>query len=235
LVPSGPPGAAPLAPLDPAVLEGLIVGGDLARLTPAQRVEYYRAVCQSLALNPLTRPFEYIRLQDRLCLYAKRECTDQLRRLYNVSVRIVGREQQGDLYVVTAQATTPDGRTDEATGVVSLTGLSGNNLANALMRCETKSKRRVTLSICGLGWLDESEVDGVRVARPVKVTEAGEIEDEAYLQKLRRRWEQLRGEADALGVRYDPLPAGADEGTIVRLGRALRAAVERARAAGRAA
>jgi hypothetical protein len=93
----------------------------------------------------------------------------------------------------------------------------------------------VTLSICGLGWLDESEVDGVRVARPVKVSEAGEIEDEAYLQKLRRRWEQLRGEADALGVTYDPLPAGADEGTIVRLGRALRSAVERARAAGRAA
>jgi hypothetical protein len=32
-------------------------------------------------------------------------------------------------------------------------------LANALMRAETKAKRRVTLSIAGLGWLDETEFD----------------------------------------------------------------------------
>jgi hypothetical protein len=34
-------------------------------------------------------------------------------------------------------------------------------LANALMKAETKSKRRVTLSICGLGFLDETEADSI--------------------------------------------------------------------------
>ena len=36
--------------LDPAVVEQVVVGGDLSRLTPAQRVAYYRAVCASLGL-----------------------------------------------------------------------------------------------------------------------------------------------------------------------------------------
>src|SRR5687767_11804558 len=170
-LPAGPAGA----PLDAATIEQVVVGGDLARLTPAQRVSYYQSVCQSLGLNPLTRPFEYIRLNDKLTLYAKREATDQLRKLHRISVEILSREQQGDLFVVTARATAPDGRTDESTGAVPTSGLNGANLANALLKAETKAKRRVTLSICGLGWLDESEVDSVRVARPAHVSEAGEI------------------------------------------------------------
>jgi hypothetical protein len=48
-------------------------------------------------------------------------------------------------------------------------GLSGEALANALMKAETKAKRRATLSICGLGMLDETEVEdvpGVRLPAP---------------------------------------------------------------------
>ena len=53
------------------------------------------------------------------------------------------------------------GREDEATGVVNIKGLGGEALANALMKAETKAKRRLTLSIVGLGFLDESEVEGL--------------------------------------------------------------------------
>jgi hypothetical protein len=49
--------ATPAVP--PEVLESVAVGGDLSGLTPAQRLAYYQAVCQSLGLNPLTKPFEY--------------------------------------------------------------------------------------------------------------------------------------------------------------------------------
>jgi hypothetical protein len=54
----------------------------------------------------------------------------------------------------------------------------GDVLANALMKAETKAKRRVTLSLAGLGWLDETELDtipGVRVGEPNGDHEAGEI------------------------------------------------------------
>lgn len=159
------------------VLERVVVEGDLAALSPQERVTYYAKVCESLGLNPMTKPFEYIRLNNRLTLYAKRDATDQLRKIHGVSVEITGREMYGDnIYVVTARARDSQGRTDEAIGAVSIAGLKGDALANALMKAETKAKRRVTLSICGLGWLDETEVSTVPDAEAVDVDmETGEI------------------------------------------------------------
>ncbi|MCL8208650.1 MAG: hypothetical protein K6V97_11345 [Actinomycetia bacterium] len=141
------------------LLEQVVVHGDLAKLSPAERLAYYQRVCESLGLNPLTGPFRYIVLSGRLTLYATRDAADQLRKIHRVSIRITSRELVGDVYVVTAQAQLPDGRTDEAIGAVSLAGLRGDALANAYMKAETKAKRRVTLSMVGLGWLDETEVE----------------------------------------------------------------------------
>lgn len=148
-------------------MEKVLVGGDLSKLAPAERVSYYGKTCESLGLNPLTKPFEYINLNGKLTLYAKRDATDQLRSLRKVSITIVSREKVGDVYAVTARATTPDGRLDESIGAVTVGNLKGDALANALMKAETKAKRRVTLSIVGLGWLDESEVDTIPNAQPI--------------------------------------------------------------------
>jgi hypothetical protein len=144
-----------------SIIEQVLVMGDLARLNPEQRNQYYRAVCESLGLNPLTRPFEYITLNGKLQLYARKDCTDQLRKIHGVSIRIAGREVMDDLMVVTAEATDKSGRTDSSIGAVSIAGLRGEAKANALMKAETKSRRRVTLALCGLGMLDESELDGI--------------------------------------------------------------------------
>jgi hypothetical protein len=138
-----------------------IAGGALERLDDAGRTAYYNAVCGSLGLNPLTRPLEYLELNGRLTLYAKRDATDQLRHKHQVSIEILDRTTQEDVYIVRARATMPDGRTDESLGAVSLAGLDGEALANALMKAETKAKRRVALSICGLGMLDETEVETI--------------------------------------------------------------------------
>jgi hypothetical protein len=122
----------------------------------------------------LTRPFQYITLNGKLTLYATRDATDQLRKLNRVSITIANRERLEDVYIVTARAITADGRSDESTGVVSIGTLKGDVLANALMKAETKAKRRVTLSIVGLGWLDESELE-TTPAMPVAVADTGEI------------------------------------------------------------
>jgi hypothetical protein len=45
---------------------------------------------------------------------------------------------------------------------VPLGNLKGDALANALTKSETKAKRRVTLSIAGLGWLDETELETIQ-------------------------------------------------------------------------
>lgn len=157
------------------VLEKVMLEGDLATLQPAERIQYYAKVCESLGLNPLTKPFDYIRLNGKLTLYVKRDATEQLRKIHKVSINIVSREKIDDIYVVTARATDAQGRTDESVGAVNLKGLSGEALANAIMKAETKAKRRVTLSIVGLGWLDESEVSSIPDAQVIDVTDAGEI------------------------------------------------------------
>ena len=149
--------------IDPALVEQVLIRGDLKSLTPAQKVSYYNSVCQSLGLNPLTQPFAYITLNGKEVLYAKRDAAEQLRRVHRISIdpKSFTREVIEGVYVVTAAATTPDGRTDVSTGAVPIDGLKGENRANAMMKAETKAKRRVTLSICGLGMLDETEVETI--------------------------------------------------------------------------
>jgi hypothetical protein len=154
-------------PLPPEVVEKVVIGGDLAGLSAAQRADYYSAVCRSLGLNPLTKPFEYLTLNGKLRLYALRDCADQLRRLHAISIHISNRERMNDIYVVTARAKDRHGREDESTGAVTVGDLKGDALANALMKAETKAKRRVTLSIAGLGWLDETELDTILPSRPL--------------------------------------------------------------------
>jgi hypothetical protein len=170
--------ASSVPPVPPEVLEQVLIGGDLSGLTEAQRLAYYRAVCQSLGLNPLSKPFEYLWLNGKLRLYALRDCADQLRRLHGISIYITNRERMSDLYLVTARAKDKSGREDESLGAVALGTLKGDALANALMKCETKAKRRVTLSLAGLGWLDETELETIPAARTGEPTGdhgAGEI------------------------------------------------------------
>ncbi len=146
---------------DGQILESVLIKGDLSKLTPDERHRYYAAVCDSVGLNPLTQPFAYITLNHKLVLYALRACTDQLRTLHKVSVvDLVETEREG-VFVVTAKVANAEGRTDMAKGAVTISGLKGDALANALMRCETKAKRRATLSLCGLGFLDETEIETI--------------------------------------------------------------------------
>lgn len=162
-----------------AIMEQVAINGNLAGLSAAERVSYYLKLCESLGLNPLSKPFDYLTLNSKLVLYAKKDCTDQLRSNRKVNISIVGRDRVEDVYVVTARASLPDGRVDESIGAVPLGNLRGEQLANALMKAETKAKRRVTLSICGLGWTDESEVDSIPGAsRTVVNFDTGEIVDQ---------------------------------------------------------
>jgi hypothetical protein len=153
---------APSDAIDPAVIAQVILHGDLKQLTPAQKVSYFNAVCKSVGLNPLTKPFAYLTLSGKEILYATRDATDQLRKVNGVSVTITAREVVEDTYVVTARATLGD-RHDESIGAVPIGGLRGEPRANAMMKAETKAKRRVTLAICGLGMLDETEVSSLDV------------------------------------------------------------------------
>jgi hypothetical protein len=174
------------------IMESVIAKGDLAKLTPDERVRYYNEVCRSMGLNPLTQPFSYITLNGKLTLYATRACADQLRKVNGVSLEIVSREIADDILTVHVRAKLPDGRVDEDLGSVSFPStLKGEARANAELKGVTKAKRRATLSICGLGWLDETEIADIpasakrpapaatNVMLPAHDAETGEIVESA--------------------------------------------------------
>lgn len=158
-----PGGQQPL----PADIEKVLVTGDLTPLTPEQRVSYYNAVCQSVGLNPLTQPFEYLRLNNKLVLYAKRGATDQIRVNRGISIEKPDITFEDGLVVVTVAGKDKDGRTDSDMAAVPSENLRGEAKANAVMKCITKAKRRLTLAMAGLGMLDETEVESIHGAMRV--------------------------------------------------------------------
>lgn len=159
-----------------SIVEQVIAAGDLGKLTPEQRNTYYMTVCQSIGLNPMTRPFEYIVLNGKLTLYARKDATDQLRSIRNVSItRCDVSLSDPDYVIVTTEARDASGRTDIDVGVVSRKDMRGD-LGNVIMKSVTKSKRRVTLSLCGLGMLDETEVETIPEAKAFTEKPAAQIE-----------------------------------------------------------
>jgi hypothetical protein len=140
-------------------IEDVLIRGDLSKLNEQQRTEYYLRLCNSIGLNPMTQPFQYLTLNGKLVLYARRDCADQLRKINGISIEIVSQDRAGDLLSIHVRAKDKDGRMDEDLGVVFMPEtLKGEAAANAILKAVTKAKRRVTLSLSGLGFLDETEV-----------------------------------------------------------------------------
>lgn len=158
------------------ILEKVILKNDLSDLTPGERVSHIRRMCHTLGLNPETQPIQLIEFpgQDgkkKVMPYMAKDGTEQLRNIHNVSIVKLETEfmNNGELYLCKAYAEKPNGRVDCSTGAKSIGKLTGRFLENAIKSCETQAKRRVTLSICGLGMIDESEIDDIEGAKRVNV------------------------------------------------------------------
>lgn len=143
------------------VVESLVIRGDISALSPEERSRFYVQMCESLGLNPASNPFAILRLNGKEILYPTRGATDQLAAIHKLNREIVDGPRVIDLagtkmvYCV-CRATHPNGRIETAVATVPLA-----DPLNALMKCETKGKRRATLSILGLGMLDECELDTI--------------------------------------------------------------------------
>lgn len=164
-------------------IESVLIKGDLSKLTEPQRNEYYMRLCHSIGLNPMTQPFQYLTLNGKLVLYARRDCADQLRKINGISIEIVSQDKADGLLSVHVRAKDRDGRADEDLGVVSFPDtLKGEAAANMILKAVTKAKRRVTLSLSGLGFLDETEVADIprenpHVTRPEDVGPEAEYDE----------------------------------------------------------
>jgi hypothetical protein len=143
------------------MVESLVLRGDISALNPEERARYYVQLCTSLGLTPASQPFAILRLNGKEICYPTRGATDQLAAIHRLTREIVDGPRLIDLggtkliYAV-CRATHPNGRSETAVATVKFA-----DFENALMKCETKAKRRATLSILGLGMLDETEIEAI--------------------------------------------------------------------------
>lgn len=172
-------------------LNALIISGDMSKLNPNQKLAYYHQVCEKSGLNPFTRPFDYMVLNGKQVLYANKGCAEQIRNIKGISISDIKQEMVEDLIVITVQGKDSSGRVDTEMGFAPIyepdtiiyfsdgkkqskanpkagKKLSGDNLGNAILKAMTKAKRRLTLSMAGLGMLDETEVESIAGAQKIK-------------------------------------------------------------------
>lgn len=143
-------------------IEAALIHHDLSRLSPPERLEYYRRVCESVGLNPLTRPFIYVQVQQRLVLYPTADAAYQFSNIYGLTTEVLSRSMENELCVVEVRVTKPNGQSSMASGVVPLIvteyektkvkprAMTPGEKANAMMKAETKARRRAILSLVGL-------------------------------------------------------------------------------------
>lgn len=147
--------------LDPKIIESLVTNGDMSRLTPNQVVDYYNYRCHQAGLDPSAKPFDKLKLNGKEILYANATATQQLCKIHQLTTQVVSRETVEGVYVVCIRVSSPDGRSSDNMGAVPIKGLAGDGMANAMMKATTKAIRRTVLAHCGLGMLDETEVDTI--------------------------------------------------------------------------
>lgn len=187
------PHEAPTAPafdLDAALEEATVAmrrasaaGKDTRALSQGEREAALASLSRALGLNPLTNPVRFIALQGGEALYVTRQATDQIAARLKINREtIVGPEIRdiGGVKMVFCQVRAsepgPNGRSDVATATLPL-----KDPCNDLMKCETKGKRRATLSLVGLGLLTEDDAEAARDSDAVL---AGGDPTEAWLGDL---------------------------------------------------
>ena len=144
------------------ILEKIIMENDLSNLNSSQKMTYVKELCAVLSLNPASQPFAFIKFQGALKLYPTKNCAEQLRNQYRISVRILTEnfvnDEKGEpnFYKVTVEGQIGQ-RVDQDVAMLYLFDkynkkLTGQDLGNAVMKTITKAKRRLTLSMCGLSF-----------------------------------------------------------------------------------
>jgi len=162
---SGVPEDSNKLTLDPKIQDSIVLRGDLSGLNEGQKRDYYLYRCRQVGLDPAAKPFDLLTLNGKQILYANAGATQQLCAIHKLSTQITHRERIDGIYVVSVRCTGADGRVSENQGAVDVSSLSGERLANALLKATTKAIRRAVLSHAGLGMLDETEVETIPEAR----------------------------------------------------------------------
>lgn len=135
----------------------LLARGNLNGLSNEQILQVYIARCDAMGVDARTQPFDILTLRNNKILYPNARLADQLIGQRGLSVEVLNEETTSDgLYRVRVKVSDRV-RSVDASAALLVKGLSGESLANAWMKCETKATRRGVLRFCGLGGLPNAD------------------------------------------------------------------------------
>lgn len=150
-------------PQDMLAIDAALMRGSYGALTVSQRLALVKRKCDLLGVHIEFGPFVWGSMNGKLALIPTKNLSQQLRANKQISVDVIERvlDVERGIYSVRVRTTGPDHRHDEDIGIVSILNLKGEALGNAMMTAETKAKNRATLSHCGVGGTDETEIPQV--------------------------------------------------------------------------
>lgn len=149
-----------------SVIERLIEKKDFGGLSPEERRFVTLKMCRKYNLDPLLLPFQFLKIDGRVLLYATKAASDALALSFKLS------QEAEEIItsvpgVVIVKASYVDqeflesggkrGRREYGLGAAS-SDLKGLPLANGVKKASTQAKRRAVLSMVCPGVLDESEI-----------------------------------------------------------------------------
>lgn len=136
--------------------------GDFSVLSNEERNVFVEHICETYNLDKSSVPVRFVtdNKSKKVIPYLARTATDQLRMNLNISVieQNVQFSPNGIACIVTVKVQDDKGRTDMDVGSVFLGNATGDDYAKQIMSCVTKAKRRATISLSGIGILDEAEI-----------------------------------------------------------------------------
>lgn len=203
----------------------LVLKGDVSKLTPSELVIYYANRCAAQGLDPATKPFDIIPGPGGTQkMYPNAQGAQQVAANRAISTEIASRdfipgEKQGERYIqMICRAIAPSGQRTDAIALVSIGGLAGEAFCNAMMKCETKAKRRAILALTGLG-MDSGIDDEVDAEFRPQLQQTGETEQTTATEQAAAQSKPLTAKEalSAFNARADGFGAPADRPSRARI------------------
>jgi hypothetical protein len=158
-------------PINEDVLNKIFLNGDIKALSDKEVILYMNAVANKMGLDTTTHPINILEMKkynsneiEKKILYINKDGAYQLAKNNSISITKIETKyhKETGIYEVVAYGQDKIGRQDCSMSAVYIGKANGEHLANLLMKAETKAKRRLILSLCGTGLIDESEAESIR-------------------------------------------------------------------------
>lgn len=154
--------------MPPAALRALMYN-DWKGVGDADRMRHISNTCEVLKIPTPMNPFQFIEMKGKVVLYATSAAAQLIANANLISTKIKNRDfdDQTNILTILMEATMPNGRSVENFACMYLGGLTGENRANAMMKCITKASRRTIFAMVGLSALDEDDVAEMKKNQPL--------------------------------------------------------------------